>query len=132
MPIGDDEWHKLANGWYADPVSVLRISPNLSVRLGVATTLVFVRPEYVQKIRFKHSIEPRHFEHLPTMVSSGTAYLDHRTKNTIQIIYVGNERTFRLVLKGIPDKNEIWISTFHTIGPKELKRRLKRMGSPIK
>jgi hypothetical protein len=127
MTLSEEQWHLLATGAFATPVRIITIDPTLSVRMGVGTVSVWIRPEYVQKIRFKHGTPPDLFQHIPTVIRTGAAYVDARDGNCLQIYHEIDGKTYRLVLKGIPLSNEIWVSTFHYIGESEARRRLKKM-----
>ncbi len=124
MGLTGEQWHLLANGAYPNPVNVFTVSPIISVRLGVSTTSVFIRPAYVQKIRFKHRVEPRCFEHLPAIASDGIVFADSEP-NYVQIFGQIDEKLYRLILKGIPEINEIWISTFLRSHDRDFRKRTR-------
>ncbi len=65
------------------------------------------------------------FAHIPTILEYGEAYTD-REPNCIQFFSQIENRLYRLVLKGVQLKNEIWVSTFHPVHASEYRRRAKR------
>ena len=124
MVLTDEQWYLLAIGAFDRPVRAFRLDPVLSVRLGVSTVAVHLHPAYVQKIRFKHRVDPSLLCSIPWLASHGDAYLDPKP-NYIQVFGMIDGKRYRLVLKGMAGKNEIWISTFHRSSERDYRKRTK-------
>jgi len=125
LSLNEDEWHLLAIGAFDRPTRICALSPELSVLIGVSTVSIWISPDYVKKIRFKHRTAEMAFSHIPTILKYGEAYTD-REPNCIQFFSQIDNRLYRLVLKGVQLKNEIWVSTFHPVHASDYRRRTKR------
>lgn len=126
MSLSEDEWYLLAIGAFEKPKRICALNPALSVLIGVSTVSIWISPDYIKKIRFKHRTNERAFSHIPTILAYGEAYTD-REQNCIQFFAQIDNQIFRLVLKGIQTKNEIWVSTFHPVHASDYRRRIKKV-----
>lgn len=127
MALTGEQWHLLATGGFTQSIRAFSIDPTLSVRLGVGTVSVWIRPDYVQKIRFKHRTPPELFEHIPAIAKEGEVYLDNRDPFCLVLFLPLKGKRYCLVLKGVPHVNEIWVSTFYYMNESEYRRRTRKM-----
>lgn len=125
--LGDLEWHRFANGDFATPVRVCRLSRDLTLHLRAGDDRVLIHPKTAPKLVNKHKLEPRHLPMMALAIQLGTVVQDR--DRTLSFLYEDDiifGKIFHLAMKMTGAHHEVWVATFHKLTIQEFNRRLRR------
>lgn len=123
----EDDWTQFLASGVPTVASVCRISDAVRRRLGTGSDLVLIHHSYALKLRTKHNIKLEHLPMIENTVRFGAGLID---KDNRAIFFYDDcsvfNWTFQATLKAVPDRNEVWLASFHKVCPSEVRRMMRK------
>ncbi|MEO9683646.1 MAG: hypothetical protein ABJF86_16990 [Tateyamaria sp.] len=127
-PLSDLDWHRIANGDVYGPIEVGEIEYWLAVHIGAAVCKVQMNRPYIQKLRYKHNLDPKELAMMAGMmaVSHGPPISENNSRWTFLRYDEDMRRYYKLGLKMTDGGKELWICRFHRLSKNEYNRLLRK------
>ena len=108
------DWHRWLNGDCPEVVTVALLMPDVMSIIGAKSPNVLAARRCLQKIRHKHGIGAGEAMSIMDAVAMGSIIWFNSQPTSFQFHYKKLEtgRRYKLILKVVPFRPEVWLSTF--------------------
>ncbi len=108
------DWHRWLNGDCPEVVTIVKLLPDVASAIGAGSAHVLAERRCLQKIRYKHRMEAGEAMRMMDAAAFGVIVWFERQPPAFQFHYKDptSERRYKLVLKVIRGRPEVWVSTF--------------------
>lgn len=121
----------IASSWFAERilsgeakgvVAIAVLTPELAAAVGSQARVVSIRDDIAAKLREKHpEVNGTELTRFAEAILSGPAAMEMVDGRPVLQIFTRGDEPWRMVIKVIADKGELWISTVHRARPEQWK-----------